>query len=719
MWFPGNLRALLGRLQWQRGLRAALAVGAAVVLCRAFGQPYGWAALGGFEAILVDNGGPYCSRFDTILTVLLGGAVAGLLGSWVGRLIFVDAGAANGPGFGLVLLAALVSAAVCFAFTFARVLTQPLASTSVIILVIFFSGLGSGAYRFAAAAANVTSFVAGGLGAAVISLFLWPLDPFRPARQHVAAAYALLAEATLAAASARPPARHHNEHDWKRRLRALIEDARTALTRTAARAPTRTLRARNLTVLLETADLLFERAIRLSELSEMAREDDAAVLQSTVQWMGRCENAIAQAMRRRPPDAGASFAPRGSLRRQLLAPASAPEVRDSRTGNLLLHLRAERRAAREEIETAFDAVGTLWNGQEAGGGATDAIRHADPAEGVSSPGPTVNLMEKLRGEFSVRSLPFRHALRVAVVGAVDVLLLWAWHLEHGAWLGLTSIIVLQPYGSGTKRRAWQRVAGTVAGGVFAAGLAAGTHDPTSLLVVVSVCAGLTLACFAVDYGLYSFFLTPTFVLLSQPRLGDWRYAGVRIELTVLGAAVALLAMRGLWPEREQRELDHLLLAGARAVAAYVRAVLRLWQEPTPERRRLLAQARRACGLASNAAEETLDRLLLQPSFGRQPSREISQALTFTTYLRRLTQSVTAVASLGQPPSGPAGGNPSRLGAFADRLEALHLAPLPTGQERPPADLRPEASKDPAEGVGEWQMRRIERQIAVLERAAVL
>ena len=249
MRFPDDLRAFLRRLQWRRGLRAVLAVAAAMLFCRVLGKSYGWAALGAFEAILVDNGGPYRSRFDTILTVLLGGALAGLLGSWVGQLIFVDASTANDPG--LVPFAALVSAAVCFAFTYARVLTRPLASTSVIILVIFFCGVGSGAYSFAAAAANVASFVAGGLGAAAISLFLWPLDPFRPARQNVAAAYALLADATLASASVRPPNLHHNEHDWKRRLRTLMEDARTALIQTAACTPARTVRARNLTVLLE------------------------------------------------------------------------------------------------------------------------------------------------------------------------------------------------------------------------------------------------------------------------------------------------------------------------------------------------------------------------------------------------------------------------------------------------------------------------------------
>ena len=716
MWYTstmrptGYLRALFGRLQWRRGLRAALAVAAALLLCRAFGQPSGWAALGGFEAILVDNGGSYRSRLDTVLTVLAGGALAGLLGSWVGRLVFVDAAAAHGPG--LVLFASLASAVICFAFTFVRVLTRPLASTSVIILVIFFSGVGSGAYHLAEAAANVLSFVAGGLGAALISLFLWPLDPFRPARENVAAVYALLADATAAAASAHLPDRHHQEHDWKRRLRSLVEEARAALTQTAARAPAGTRRARNLTVLLETADGLFERAIRWSELAEWARESEGAALQDTAQWLARGETAVARALRRRPSDLGAAFAAGGSLRRQLLEPPVAPAAADAREGGLAAHLPAEQRAAREEIELAFDAVYALWTGGEAG----DVFEDAPTAPAAR---PALRLLEKLRGEFSARSPMFRHAWRVAAVGALDVLLLWTLHLPRGAWLGLTSIIVLQPTGSGTWRRAWQRVAGTVAGGVFAAALAAGTPNPTALLAVIVGCAGLTLACFAVDYGLYSFFLTPTFVLLSLPRPGDWHYAGVRVELTVLGAAVALLAMRWCWPEREHRELGRLLQAGAGAVAAYHRAVLRCWREPTPERRRLLARARRDCGLASNAAEEALDRLLLQPSFGRPPDPETSQALRFTTSLRRLTQSVTALASLGQPPHGPAAAHPARLEAFAARLDALHLTSPRSGRELPPADVRQEPPPQAAGDVGEWQMRRIEHQIAVLESAAVL
>src|ERR1700729_3106014 len=99
----------IGRLHGGRGLRAGVAVAGAMTACYLLGKPMGWAALGGFETILgdnggadrgrvgavgtaalggfetilVDNGGPYRSRLRTMATVLLGGAVGCVVASMV------------------------------------------------------------------------------------------------------------------------------------------------------------------------------------------------------------------------------------------------------------------------------------------------------------------------------------------------------------------------------------------------------------------------------------------------------------------------------------------------------------------------------------------------------------------------------------------------------------------------------------------------------------
>src|SRR3978361_2239041 len=122
MLWPTSWDKTLRSLQWTRGLRAGVAVAAAMGVCYMLGRPMGWAALGGFETILVDNGGPYRSRLRTMLTVLIGGALAGTVGALVPASVWI---------------VVPVTAFVCFAFTFGRVASQPLASTSVIILVIY------------------------------------------------------------------------------------------------------------------------------------------------------------------------------------------------------------------------------------------------------------------------------------------------------------------------------------------------------------------------------------------------------------------------------------------------------------------------------------------------------------------------------------------------------------------------------------------------------
>jgi uncharacterized membrane protein YccC len=303
---------------------------------------------------------------------------------------------------------------------------------------------------------------------------------------------------------------------------------------------------------------------------------------------------------------------------------------------------------------------------------------------------------------------------MAVVAGVDVVLIEVLHLPHGFWLAMTSIIVLQPYGSGTLRRGVQRVGGTIAGGVLAALLAASLHSEAGIIAVITVTSVLTLATYAVDYAWYCFFLTPTFVLMSLPHLQDWHYAGVRMGTTVLGAVVAVVAMRVLWPEREQIELGKLLGRGAAADAAYVRAMLRFWATSAATRvaaeREMLAPARRSCGLSINDAEETLDRLMLEPRVSRASRWE--EALTFATYLRRLTRAVTTLAVVGVGSLQAV----ERMEAVAGRLDRVSSALLGEGEVHP-ADDPAIATTSGDASVAEQQMRRMERQVGVLERAA--
>jgi uncharacterized membrane protein YccC len=725
----------LQSLQWARGFRAGVAVAGAMIVCRMLGQPLGWAALGGFEAILVDNGGPYRSRLETIATLLVGGSLVCVIGAMIG---------------GTLWIAVLVTALVCFAATFARVASERIASTSVIILVLYFAGYGGQDHSFTHAAAAGLQFALGGAWAAALSLILWPVDPFRPARDAVAECYTVLASFTgkmlvdeTGAQFSNPIPRapdseerrislEHTGH-FQREMRLKMEQARRALGTAPARMTARTVRARNLTVLLETADMLFAITMRWRELAEVAADPASfSALRAAAQWLSGAEWAVANGLRHRPGDGAASYLPEGSHSMEHVQPRLKRPRWPFAPGTAMAHLAADERDALENVQIAFEAVRAVWSGVESrisGQGAAARWELIASAPGTVEEVPTTAVwhyrwIDALRANWTGDSVMMRHALRIAVVGAADIVLMRLTHVRHGSWLAMTSIIVLQPYGSGTLRRGLQRVGGTIAGGVLAAVLATAVHGQDGLIAVITLTSLLTLATYAVNYAWYCFFLTPTFVLMTMPYYRDWQFAEVRIWNTVLGAVVAVAAMRLLWPERERIELGRLLGRGASADAAYLRAMVRFWGTNRPERaaaeRQVLAPARRLSGLAINDAEESLDRMMLEPGFGRKAtSGDIqAEALAFVTYLRRLMRVATTLTAVSSGKETSV----DRVSALIARLEAVAAALASSRAMAMPvtASAAGASAAEDNEGTGlveEQQMRRIERQVGVLERTA--
>ena len=524
-----RVERVLRSLQWSRGLRAGVAVAGAMIACNRLGLPMGWAALGGFEAVLVDNGGPYRSRLETIATLLAGGSLVCVIGAMVGGTLWV---------------AVAVTAAVCFAATFARVASERIASTSVIILVLYFAGFGGTDHSFAHACAAALEFALGGLWAAALSLVLWPVDPFRPARREVAECYSVLAEfsgkmlveewsgdATGDGVRSHVSESRHGAPDFvprsleerrislehtghfQRAMRLQMEKARHAVGRVPARMTARTVRARNLTVLLETADMLFAITMRWRELAQVANDPASfAAVREAALWLSGAEWAISRGLRQRPGDGAASYTPEGSHSMEHVQPRLKRPRWPFAKGTARAHLAADERDALENVQIAFEAVRSVWSGVElrVGGAATrwEMIAH-DPGHidvpEKAADGGHYRWVDALRANWTFDSVMMRHALRMAVVGGVDILLMRLTHVRHGSWLAMTSIIVLQPYGSGTLRRGMQRVGGTIAGGVLAAVLATAIHGQAGLIAVLAVVSALTLATYAVNYAWYCFF----------------------------------------------------------------------------------------------------------------------------------------------------------------------------------------------------------------------
>jgi uncharacterized membrane protein YccC len=479
----------------------------------------------------------------------------------------------------------------------------------------------------------------------------------------------------------------------------------------------RTIRARNLTVLIENADLLLARLLRIAELGA---HDPRNPLPEIAGWLTASLEPVEPALRQRPRDRGASFAPTGFLYTNIQRTLPRLETALVTPQEPSTHLIAALRDTLLNFETTYEAIRAIWTGIEPRRSPIALLN--SPA--LTNPHPPLLWFDALRANLTLRSLMFRHALRLAFIVAFDVLIagfirIHHQPITHSYWIAMTSLIVLQPYTGETIRRSGERVLGTVAGAALASLLAVFIHNEVTLLVVVSIGAFFTLALYAVDYASYCFFLTPTIVLMVLPHFRDWHFAGVRMGMTCFGALTAVLAMLFLWPELESLQLPRLLARCAAADAAYLRAMIAFWRTASStdshtriqSERTLLAPARRLCGLAANQAEETLDHALLEPNLPligtRDRAAQLSRAaLTFTTFVRRLTQTITTVAAIGTPTPSAV----EKINQLAARLDAVSQAleahTLPTSSERtnPP---------QPDE-----QLVRIERQVSVLERTAV-
>ena len=105
-------------------------------------------------------------------------------------------------------------------------------------------------------------------------------------------------------------------------------------------------------------------------------------------------------------------------------------------------------------------------------------------------------------------------------------------------------MTLQPYVALTVVRAFERVGGTVLGGLLAAAISVACVTPLQLAGAMFPLSVTALAVRAVSFTLFMTALTPVVVLLSQigePGISGWHIALLRALLTLAGGVTALLA----------------------------------------------------------------------------------------------------------------------------------------------------------------------------------
>jgi uncharacterized membrane protein YccC len=651
------------RPQWAAGLRAATAMAVPLLLGWIFHRPeLLWSGLGGWLTMVADPGGPYRARAAALATFAAAGSLATLLGGLAGQSPWVGAPAL----FLFALLCSLV-----------RVRGDTAASIGVLSLIEFCITQGSPA-GFAQGAFRAEMFAAGALFAILLAIAVWPFRPYYPVRMAVASAWTVLGE--LAEAAARLSTSAPEPLAWdalvpvRRRAREALERARAALGLARAGHQGETGRGVQLLVLYEIAELLLGDLAALIEALRARVERNQPIpapASEALARLGAAQHALALAVAqeaRTPP----------------LQLPEAPAEGD--LGPLFERVRAEVGQALEST-LALERVGDMMS-------RAAAIRVPRKGTGPPAPGPLAppDELPALRDVLSPASAELRHALRVAIVATAAQLLAGALHLERSYWVTVTAIIVLQPHAVNTVRRAVQRVGGTVIGGIAAALIARFVHRGPVLLPLLFVMASAGVALRRINYAVFAALVTPVFVLLAEVNAGSAHLTVARILDTVLGGALALLGAMLLWPTRDLERMPSLIAAVLRANQAYLEAVL--GGKPPAA----VVAARRRIGLATANAEAALQRLIGEAA----PAARVQPVMTLVAYARRLSASITALASA--PP------DPAHAAALEQALRAL--ADAAQAGAAPPPLPRLEQGTEPAQRLGR-QLRVVHSALARL------
>jgi uncharacterized membrane protein YccC len=635
------------------GIRAGLAAALPMAAAVWFQAPVlSLAALGALLTCIVDPGGPLRRRLPVLLAMTLGGAA--LLGgfAWL-------------RGFGIA--ATLALAVPCLFFTgFLRVWGQATLALGNLLAVMLLLGTDE---TLPATQALGLAFVfsAGGGWALLLTLGIWRVYPYGPARRAVAIVWYELADlARLMTSFAEGGA----VADWGERtppgraaVRIAIERARDTLMDTLdARGPASGPAAQNL-MRLEAADQLFGVLIALSDALETA---DPGVRRAAVMLLRRLRPLLvvmAHAIERERMD-----------RQERLERSIAALLAGAEPTPALRHL---ARAMAERLRSAAKLIDPSQYLPGSG---------AQGDEGV--PWRT-RLLGPALANFSTESASLRHALRVACVVGTALAGTLVWHGPYTHWLTITLVLVMQPFFATTWQRSLERVGGTLLGGVFAAALSAASHSRLLLAALLSPLGGLALAVRQVSYGVYIAVYTPVVILLVETihaGQDQTQIALARAGYTVLGGMIAIAANALLWPAWEPAQVARNLLQTIAAHAAFARAVLA--GEPADAQRR-------QAGLASNNLEASLQRAMHEPRRGQRA--RLAAVLVADATLRRIAGRIAAIALHPAARSGTPG--PLTRAWVGEALDALA-----SGEPPPP---RPE------ENSGFDMLDRLARQVELL------
>jgi uncharacterized membrane protein (TIGR01666 family) len=160
--------------------------------------------------------------------------------------------------------------------------------------------------------------------------------------------------------------------------------------------------------------------------------------------------------------------------------------------------------------------------------------------------------------FSFGSAAFKHALRVSLVCLIGFIIAKNFAIgHHSYWVLLTIIVILKPGFSLSKQRNYQRLVGTITGGIIGIVILKFIPEKDVQFILLVVLMMGTYSFLRLNYVVSVIFMTP-YVLILFKFLGVGFVVEERIVDTIIGSTIAFIASYTIFPSWEFEQIQESL-----------------------------------------------------------------------------------------------------------------------------------------------------------------
>jgi len=250
--------------------------------------------------------------------------------------------------------------------------------------------------------------------------------------------------------------------------------------------------------------------------------------------------------------------------------------------------------------------------------------------------------KKFRDNLSFDSAIFKHSLRVAILCLFGFILTRVLpYGEHSYWVLLTIIVILKPGFSLTKQRNFQRIVGTLTGGILGFLILAYIPDTKVQFMIFLVFMVGTYSFQRLNYVVSVIFMTPfVLILFKFLGLGGTDVIRERVLDTLVGSAIAFAGSYLLFPSWESEQVQQHLRNMLQANIKYLQKLIESMAGKTilvPEYR----LARKEVYVSAANLSAAFHRMISEPKSKQKHRKEIYK---FMVLNHKLSSYIATIAA---------------------------------------------------------------------------